>query len=85
MSKPAYKGIVRGGAVVFDRAAELPEGAEVLVTELEAKKGSPQTVLAVVDAPPHVNPKDVDELMRLIEQGKRRVLYENPLTRKRKR
>ena len=70
---------------MFDRAAELPEGAEVLVTELEAKKGSPQTVLAVVDAPPHVSPKDVDELMRLIEKGKLRVRYENPLTRKRKR
>ena len=70
---------------MFDRAAELPEGAEVLVTELEAKKGSPQTVLAVVDAPPHVKPKDVDKLMRLIEKGKRRVRYENPLTRKHKR
>lgn len=85
MSKPAYKGVFRGGAIVFDQPAELPEGAEVMVTELEAKKGSPQAVLAVVDAPPHVNPKDVDELMRLIEKGKRRVRYENPLTRKRKR
>ena len=85
MSKPAYKGIVKGGTVVFDRPAELPEGAEVMVTELEAKKGSPQTVLAVVEAPPHVDPKDVDELMRLIEKGKRRVRYENPLTRKRTR
>ena len=71
--------------MVFDRPAELPEGAEVLVTELEVKKGSPQTVLAVVDAPPHVDPKDVDTLMRLIKKGKRRVRYANPLTRKRKR
>jgi len=37
---------------VFDRPAKLPEGAEVLATELETKNGSPQTVLAVVDAPP---------------------------------
>ena len=85
MSKPAYKGVVRGGNVVFDRPAELPEGAEVLVTELEAQRGSPQTVLAVVDAAPHVNPKDVDILMGLIEQGNRRVRYANPVTQKRKR
>ena len=70
---------------MFDQPAEIPEGAEVMVTELEAKKGSPQAVLAVVDAPPHVNPEDVDELMRLIEKGKRQVRYENPLIRKRKR
>jgi hypothetical protein len=85
VSKPAFKGIVRGGTVVFDQPAELAEGAEVIVTEIEAKKGSPKAVLAVVDAPPHVNSKEVDELMRLIEKGKRRVRYENPLTRKRKR
>jgi hypothetical protein len=84
LSKPAYKGVVRGGNVVFDRPAALPEGAEVVVTEIEAKRGSPQTVLAVVDAPPHVDPKDVDTLMRLIEKGKRRIRYANPLTRKRK-
>jgi hypothetical protein len=85
LSKSAYKGVVRGGNVVFDRPAELPEGAEVLVTELDGQRGSPQTVLAVVDAPPHVDPKDVDTLMRLIETGKRRIRYANPLTRKRKR
>ena len=70
---------------MFDRPAELPEGAEVLVTELESKAGSPQTILAVVDAPPHVRPEDVDKLMRLIKKGQRRVRYENPLRRKRKR
>ena len=85
MSKPAYRGIVKGGTVVFDRPAELPEGAEVLVTELETKNGSPQTILAVVNAPPYVRPEDVDKLMRLIKKGKRRVRYENPLTRRRKR
>lgn len=70
---------------MFDPPAKLPEGAEVLVTELEAKKGSPQTVLAVVNASPHVRPEDVDTLMRLIKKGKRRVRYENPLERRRKR
>ena len=85
MSKPAYKGVVRGGNIVFDRSICLPEGAEVLITELEGRKGAPQTVLAVVDAPPHVDPKDVDTLMRFIEKSKRRIRYANPLTRKRKR
>ena len=85
MNKPAYKGVVKGGTVVFNSPAKLPEGAEVLVSELEAKKGSPQTVLAVVDAPPHVNPKDVDTLMRFIDRGKRRIRYANPLVLKRKR
>ena len=70
---------------MFDGLAELPEGAEVLVTPLEAKKGSPPTLLAAINAPPHVNPKDVDKFMRLIEKGKRPVRYGNPLTPKRKR
>lgn len=35
--------------------------------------------------PPHVKPGDVDELVRLIEEGKRPVRYESPLTRRRKR
>ena len=84
MSKPAYKGVVKGRTVVLEKVANLPEGAEVLVTPLEAKKGSPQAILAAMDAPPHVKPSDVDELMRLIEKGKRPIRYGNPLTRKRR-
>jgi hypothetical protein len=85
MAKTAYKGIVKGKTIVLEEVADLPEGAEVLVTPLEAEKGSPQAVLAAMDAPPHVKPEDVDELMRLIEEGKRPVRYESPLMRKRKR
>ena len=54
-----------------------------MVTPVEAAKGSPQAVLAAIGAPPHVRPEDVDEMLRLIEKGKRPVRYENPLKRKR--
>ena len=84
MSKPAYKGVVKGRTVVFEELVDLAEGAEVLVTPLEAEKGSPQAILAAMDAPPHVKPGDVDELMRLIAKGKRPIRYGNPLTRKRR-
>jgi len=83
MSKPAYKGVVKGKTVVLKEVTDLPEGSEVLVTPMEAVKGSPQAVLAAIDAPPHVSPEDVDEMLRLIEKGKRPVRYENPLKRKR--
>jgi hypothetical protein len=85
MGKTGYKGIVKGGTVVLEEAVDLPEGAEVLVTPVAPPKGSPRAVLAAIDAPPHIKPEDVDELMLLIEKGKRPIRYENPLTRKRKR
>lgn len=85
MSKPAYKGVVKGRNIMLEEGVALPEGAKVLVTPLEAEKGSPQALLAAMDAPPHCKPEDVDELMRLINEGKRPVRYDNPLTRKRKR
>ena len=85
MNKVAYKGIVKGGRVVLKNAHDLPEGAEVLVARLEVMKGSPQAVLAAMDAPPHLKPEDVDDLIRQIGQGKRPVRYENPLIRKRKK
>ena len=53
---------------MFEGPADLPEGAEVLVTELEAKKDSLQTVLATVEAPPYINSKGLDKLMRFIEK-----------------
>ena len=84
LSKPAYKGVIKGRTVVLETVADLPDGAEVLVTPLEAEKGSPQAILAAMDAPPHVKPGDVDELMRLVEKGKRPIKYGDPLTRKRR-
>ena len=82
LSKPAYKGVVKGRTVVLEKVADLPDGAEVVVTPLKAKSGSPRAILAAMDAPPHVKPGDVDELMRLIEKGKRPIRYGSPLTPK---
>lgn len=65
-----YKGVVKGRTVVFEEVVDLAQRAEVLVTPMEAEKGSPQAVLAAMDAP-HVKPGDVDEQMRLIAKGKR--------------
>ncbi len=83
MSKAAYKGIVKGKTVVLKEPADLPEGSEVLVTPIAHAKGSPQALLAAIESPPHVDPRDVDEMIRLIEKGKRPVRYESPLKRKR--
>ena len=80
MNKTAYKGIVKGKTVVLREVPDFPEGAEVLVTRLEALKGSPQAVMAAINSPPHIKPEDVDNLIQRIEEGKRPVRYENVLT-----
>jgi hypothetical protein len=84
MAQLVYKGVVRGKTIALEEPGDLPEGTEVLVTPLAAAKGSPQAVVAAMDAAPHVKPEDVEELMRCIEEGKRPVHYDNPLARKRK-
>ncbi len=76
-----YKGIVKGNTVILEKEPELPDGTEVLVTPVEMVKGSPQAILAAAKASPHLKPGDVAELLRLIEEGKRPVRYDNPLTR----
>jgi hypothetical protein len=84
MAQATYKGTVRGGAVILDGDADLPDGTGVVVTPAEPVKGSPEAVLAAVNAPPHLKPGDVAELLRLIEEGKRPVRYENPLSPQRR-
>jgi len=85
MSKAVYKGIIKGRTVILRKAGDLPEGAEVLVTPVGPPKGSPRTVLTAIDAPPQVKPEDVEELIRLIDEGKRPIRYDSPLTPKRER
>ena len=74
-----YRGIVRDGTVVLEEASELPEGTVVVVTPLEAVRGSPQAVLAALEASPHLSPQDVEELRQKISEGRRSVRYESPL------
>ncbi len=82
MAQPSYKGMVQSGTIVLDDDVDLPDGTGVIVTPVEPVKGSREAVLAAVNAPPHLRPGDVAELMRLIEEGKRPVRYDNPLTRR---
>ena len=84
MAQPVYKGIVRGKTITLEEPGDLPEGTKVLVTLLEATKGSPQAVLAAVDAAPHVKPEDVEELTRCIGESKHPVRFDNPFARKRR-
>lgn len=86
MSTITYRGIVKGNTIILEKEPELPDGTEVLVTPLEMVKGSPQAILAALKASPPVRHEDIEELLRLIDEGKRPVRYDNPLTRhKRKR
>ena len=48
MSKPAYKGVVKRGTVVLEEESDLPDGAEVLVTPLEAERGEHHILIAGV-------------------------------------
>ena len=79
MGAVTCKGIVKGGTVILEAGATLPEGIEVLVTPLYAIPGSPQALLAAMKMEPHLKPEDVDEFERLIDEGKRPVSYASPL------
>lgn len=83
MNQAVWRGIVKGRKVILDKEAKLPDGTAVLVTPLTAAKGSPEAVLAAMDAPPHPQPHDVEELRCLIEGGKRKIRFVNPLIHKR--
>jgi hypothetical protein len=72
MANVAYRGAVRGGTVVLrDAEPPLAEGTEVPVTPVAGAPGSPAAVLAAVEASPRVPAEWVDELERLIAQGRR--------------
>ncbi len=81
MSTITYRGIVKGNTIILEKEPKLPDGTEVLVTPMEFVKGSPQAILSAAKASPQLQPGDVEELLRLIEEGKRPVRYDNPLTR----
>lgn len=85
MAMAAYKGIVKRNRIVLEGGVELPDGTEVVVTPVKVAKGTPPAILAALNASPPLEPGDAEELLRLIEEGKRPVRYDNPLARKRKR
>ena len=71
MTQTGYSGVVRGGVVVLDKETPLPEGSEVLVTPVAGVPNSPAAILAAMDNSPMVPAEWVDELERLIAEGRR--------------
>ncbi len=80
MANVSYRGVVRGGMVLLEKAAPLTEGTEVLVTPVERAPGSAAAILAAVEASPQVPDAWVDELEQLIAQGRRPPARPDPFT-----
>lgn len=82
MLQTVCRGVVKGKKVVLEGETDLPEGTEVLVTPVDMLRGSPQAVLAAMEAPPYLKPQDIEELMKQIQASKRPMRFTNPLTSK---
>jgi hypothetical protein len=79
MMSGSYRGVVKGGAIVFrETPVPLADGTEVLVTPLAPEPGTPAAVLAAMAAEPHVPSEWVDELEQLMEEGRRPPSANNP-------
>ena len=79
MATRVYRGVVRHGTVVpRDSETPLAEGAEVLVTPVEGESGSGADVIAAIEASPRVPAEWVDELERIIENGRRSATGRDP-------
>ena len=80
MKTQTYRGIVRDGRVVFlDNGKQPMDGTEVVVTPLESQCGTGAAVVAAIGSLPKVPAEWVDELERLIAEGKRPPTLANPL------
>lgn len=55
------------------------EGTEVVVTPIAPERGTAAAFLAAMASAPPVPAEWVEELMRIIEEGKMPASYENPL------
>ena len=79
MTNQTYRGVVRGGRVVFlEKDTPLTEGTEVPVTPVAGARGSPAAVLAGLASLPAVPSSWVDELEELIAQGRRPPTHKDP-------
>ncbi len=81
----SYKGVARGRVVHLEGGVSLPKGTPVSVLVEEPTRGSPAAVLDAMRRLPHLKPGDVDELDRMIEEGKRPVRAEGIFDRRRER
>ena len=78
MSASRQQGVVRGHSVELDKRAKLRDGTRVFVIPVNEVVGSPGAVLAALARTPPVSSKDVDELERLIEAGRRPLATFDP-------
>jgi hypothetical protein len=69
----SLRGRVLNGVVVLQSPDSLPEGTLVQVTPLASspKASNSLTVIAAMEAEPHLSLEDIDELKRAIASGKR--------------
>ena len=75
----SFKGVVKGGSVVFEHPVSLPEGTPVLVTIRGGAVGSPHTVLAAMAEAPRIGDEAVAALLREIDCDWRRIEFGSPL------
>jgi hypothetical protein len=75
-----YTGIAKSKVIELDDALPYPEGQPVNVSVEPADDalplGSPASILRAMSEPPHLDPEDVDELLRVIKEGRLRTRYE---------
>jgi len=67
------RGIIRGTTIELDEPLPFAEGQAVQVQvepAVSSRRGSPAAILEVMRNSPRVPREDVDELNRLIEEGK---------------
>lgn len=69
-----YKGIAKGKTIELEEALPFRNGEQVSVSveplQMARECGSPSAILQAMDAPPHLPPESVDELLREIAAGK---------------
>ena len=69
-----YKGIVKGKTIELEESLPYPEGQPVTVSiqplSKSAQLGFPLAIREAIHESPHLRPEDVDELERVIEDGK---------------
>ncbi len=85
MSDTCCRGVVRGSAVVLEESAHLPEGTDVLVAPVGRSRGASHDIIEVLNASPPVTHEDVEELLRLIREGRRPARYGSPFVRNKKK
>jgi hypothetical protein len=68
----SFRGVMKDETlVVLDRPAPLPVGTPVEVRALSLEAGSPEALLAAMEAAPHISAEDVAELEKAIAEGDR--------------